>query len=71
VRRGDLLRHHHAPGVDDQLGHLVLAQRGHPGDDPLVALVGQPRHDEDVRPAGDHRLSFLLGEAEADHRLIR
>ena len=37
--RGDLLRDDHAPGVDDQLGHLVVVDGGQDDLDPLVAQV--------------------------------
>ena len=39
VSRGNTLRHYHAPRVDDQLLHLLLVDRVHPDQHPVVAQV--------------------------------
>ena len=39
VGRRHLLGHHHAPGVGDQLAHLLRVKGVHPGHDPVEPLV--------------------------------
>src|ERR1700760_3614153 len=71
VFRRHLLRHAHAPGVDEQLAQLGFVEYGQPGADPLVPLVAGQRHHERLRPAGDQRGPLLPGEAEPQRLLVR
>ena len=39
VGGGHALRHDHPPGIQHELAHLVVVDRGEPDDDPVVAQV--------------------------------
>jgi AcrR family transcriptional regulator len=71
VSRRHLLRHDHAPGIGDELAHLVAAEDRHPRVDPVEALIGQPRQHELGRLGRDQRGPFLFRETEPHDRLIR
>jgi uncharacterized NAD(P)/FAD-binding protein YdhS len=65
-----LLRHHHAPRVDEELAEFVVVEHRQPGPDPVVPLVAAQRHHELVRLAVDERDPLLLGKAEAHPLLV-
>src|SRR5690242_12022177 len=50
VFRGDFLRHHHFPGVQYQVAHFALIQRGQARVDPVEA---------EVRLTGKHEFVWL------------
>ena len=70
VGGGDALRDAHLPGVDHQVVHLLLVDRGEPHLEPVVAKIARSRHQELLRLGGHHRRSLLLGEAEAHLLLV-
>jgi hypothetical protein len=66
----DPLRHHHAPGVGDQLAHFVGVDRGQVHLDPLVAHFRGDGHEELLRLGRDQRGPFLPREAAAHGQLV-
>ena len=67
---GNSRRHDHAPGVDDELPHLCLVDRGQPHPEPVVTQVGLNRHTELLWMGGDQCGALVLRKAEAHRQLV-
>src|SRR5262249_47492064 len=69
-KHSELLRHDHAPGVENELPQLVAVDGLETDDEPLEAHVGRPRAQELVRVRLERGLSLLLREGETHQRLV-
>ena len=63
-------RHAHPPRVDHQLAEFLEVDRVEPDLNPVVSHLRLARQHELVGFCGHHRRAFLLGEADAHHRLV-
>src|ERR1700738_4714427 len=64
------LGYDHAPRVGYQLGHVPVVEPRKMTAHPLEAQVGRAGQEEEVRLAGDERVTFLSGVGEAHRCLI-
>src|SRR5215510_16311680 len=71
VGRGHPLGHDHAPGVEDELGHLLAPDGAQPDQHPVVPEVRLARQQELAGLRGDQRVAFLFGKSEPHDRLVR
>ncbi len=67
--RSELLRHDHAPRVEDELAELVLVDGLQANDQPLVAH-GRLRAQKLVRVRLESSFALLLRKGEAHQRLV-